>query len=81
MLKHLEEGEDTCAVHQRRDGTLLRKHAFHTVGLLGMVKAKDIGFTQTECVTCREKKINTQINLRLVFKTRLVFMSLKSTVH
>lgn len=81
MLKHLEEGEDTCAVHQRRDGTLLRKHAFHMVGLLGMVKAKDIGFTQTECVTCREKKINTQINLRLVFKTRLVFMSLKSTVH
>lgn len=55
-------GKVTCAVDQRRDGTLLRQHAFHTVGLLGMVKAKDIGFTQTECVTCRERKINTHMD-------------------
>lgn len=51
----LDVSSITCAVDQRGHGTLLRKHALHPTGLLGVVKAEEVGFTQTQRITWGQK--------------------------
>lgn len=52
----------TCAVDQRRHGTLLRKHALHPTGFFWVVKSEEVGFTQTQRITWRQKEQRIQPN-------------------
>lgn len=60
----------TCAIDQRGHGTLLRKHALHPTGLLGVVKAEEVGFTQTQRITWGQKEENS---IKLTFQSTSVW--------
>jgi len=52
----------------------LWKHTFHSGCFLGMVEPKEVGFTQTQRITWREKhKVKLDINLILTM-TELEFI-------